>query len=62
VHVCVDDPSRLGFSQVLASARKGDAVAFLKAAVAWCRNLGISVERVMTSSHGLRLNPLPDSG
>jgi transposase len=31
VHVCVDDHSRLGFSQVLASERKEDAIAFLKA-------------------------------
>lgn len=50
VHVCVDDHSRLGFSQVLASERKADAVAFLKAAVAWYRQLGIRVERVMTDN------------
>lgn len=35
VDVCVDDHSRLGFSQVLATERKEDAVAFLRAAVAW---------------------------
>lgn len=50
VHVCVDDHSRLSFSQVLASERKEDAVAFLKAAVAWYRKLGIRVERVMTDN------------
>lgn len=50
VHVCVDDHSRLGFSQVLASERKEDAVAFLRAAVAWYRRLGIRVERVMTDN------------
>lgn len=50
VHVCVDDHSRLGFSQVLASERKEDAVAFLRAAVAWYRKLGIRVERVMTDN------------
>jgi len=50
VHVCVDDHSRLGFSQVLASERKEDAVAFLRAAVAWYRKLGIKVERVMTDN------------
>jgi len=32
VHVSIDDHSRLGFSQVLASERKRDAVAFLLAA------------------------------
>ncbi len=50
VHVCVDDHSRLGFSQVLASERKEDAVAFLRAAVAWYRKLGIRVQRVMTDN------------
>jgi len=50
VHVCIDDHSRLAFSQVLASERKEDAIAFLKAAVAWYRKLGIRVERVMTDN------------
>ncbi len=50
VHVCVDDHSRLAFSQILASERKEDAVAFLHAAVAWYRKLGIRVERVMTDN------------
>ena len=50
VHVCIDDHSRLGFSQVLASERKEDAVAFLKAAVAWYQKMAIKVERVMTDN------------
>ena len=50
MHVCVDDHSRIGFSQVLASERKEDAVAFLRAAVAWYRKLGIQVEGVMTDN------------
>ena len=50
VHVCIDDHSRLGFSQVLASERKEDAVAFLKAAITWYRKLGIRIERVMTDN------------
>ncbi|MGR3343993.1 MAG: IS481 family transposase [Paracoccaceae bacterium] len=50
VHVCIDDHSRLGFSQVLASERKEDAAGFLRAAVAWYRKLGIRVERVMTDN------------
>ncbi|CAN0586187.1 unnamed protein product, partial [Ectocarpus sp. 12 AP-2014] len=50
VHVCVDDHSRLGFSQVLDSERKEDAVTFLKAAIAWYRQLGINVDRVMTDN------------
>jgi transposase InsO family protein len=47
VHVCIDDHSRLAFSQVLVSERKECAMAFLKAAVAWYKRLGITIERVM---------------
>ena len=50
VHVCIDDYSRLGFSQIMASERKEDAAAFLEAAVAWYGKLGIKVERVMTDN------------
>ncbi len=48
VHVAIDDHSRIAFSQVLVSERKECAIAFLKAAVAWYKQLGISIERVMT--------------
>ena len=50
VHVCVDDHSRLAFSQVLESERKECAMAFLKAAIAWYASLGIKIERVMTDN------------
>lgn len=47
VHVCIDDASRVAFSQVLPDQRKESAIAFLKAAVAYYASLGIVVERVM---------------
>jgi transposase InsO family protein len=50
VHVCIDDASRIAFSQVLPDERKESAVAFLKAAVAYYARLGIVVERVMTDN------------
>ncbi len=50
VHVCVDDHSRLAFSQVLESERKECAMAFLKEVVAWYKRLGIRIERVMTDN------------
>jgi len=50
VHVCVDDHSRIAFSQVLKSERKECAMAFLKAAVAWYLSLGIKIDRVMTDN------------
>jgi transposase InsO family protein len=50
VHVCIDDASRVAFSQVMKDERKESAVAFLEAAVAYYLSLGIKVERVMTDN------------
>ena len=45
-------------SQVLKDERKGSAVAFLKAAVAYYASLGVKVERVMTDSGDVILTVL----
>jgi transposase InsO family protein len=50
VHVCIDDASRIAFSQLKADERKASAVAFLKAAVAYYASLGVKVQRVMTDN------------
>jgi transposase InsO family protein len=50
VHVRIDDASRLAFSQILPDEKKGSAVAFLKAAVAYYQSLGVTVARVMTDN------------
>jgi len=50
VHVCIDDASRVAFSQILPDEKKESAIAFLKAAVAFYASLGITVERVMTDN------------
>ncbi|MBE9556593.1 MAG: IS481 family transposase [Proteobacteria bacterium] len=50
VHVCIDDHSRLGFADIMPNEKKESAVAFLEAAVAWCRRFAITVERVMTDN------------
>src|SRR5262249_39902426 len=50
VHVCIDDASRIAFSQVMKNEKKGCAVAFLRAAVAYYSSLGVTVERVMTDN------------
>jgi transposase InsO family protein len=50
VHVCIDDASRVAFSQLKKDERKGSAVAFLKAAVAYYASLGVKVQRVMTDN------------
>ena len=50
VHVCIDDASRLAYSEVLADERKTSAVPFLERAVAWFARQGVTVERVMTDN------------
>jgi transposase InsO family protein len=50
VHVCIDDASRVAFSQVMKTERKGCAVAFLEASVAYYASLGVTVESVMTDN------------
>lgn len=50
VHVCIDDASRIAFSQVMKDEKKASAVTFLKAAVAYYASLGVRVLRVMTDN------------
>ena len=50
VHVCIDDASRVAFSQVMKDEKKESAVAFLKAVVAYYASLGVRIERVMTDN------------
>jgi transposase InsO family protein len=50
VHVCIDDASRIAFTQIKPDERKKSACAFLKAAVAYYASLGVTVERVMTDN------------
>ena len=50
VHVCIDDASRVAFSQVMKDQRKESAVAFLETAAAYYMSLGVRLERVMTDS------------
>jgi transposase InsO family protein len=50
VHVCIDDASRVAFSKIMKTERARCAVAFLKAAVAYYKSLGITVLRIMTDN------------
>lgn len=50
LHVCVDDASRLAYTEVLPSERKEDTAAFLERALAWLGRHGVNVERVMTDN------------
>ena len=59
VHVCIDDASRIAFSQVMKDERRRSAVAFLKAAIAYYASLGVKVERVMTDNGSCYHKPSP---
>lgn len=50
VHVCIDDHSRIAIADIFEDEKKESAVAALKAAVAFYKRLGITVERVMTDN------------
>src|SRR6185437_1275230 len=50
VHVCIDDASRIAFSQILPDEKKESAIALLKAALAYYASLGVKVARVMTDN------------
>ncbi|EHR01036.1 transposase [Bradyrhizobium sp. WSM471] len=50
VHVCIDDHSRVAFSEIKPDETAESAVSFLKAAVAYYKTLGVNVARVMTDN------------
>lgn len=50
LHVCVDDASRLAYTELLPSERKEDTTAFLQRALDWLNHHGVAVERVMTDN------------
>jgi transposase InsO family protein len=50
VHVCIDDASRIAFTDITPDQTAASAVAFLKAAVAYYASLGVTVSRVMTDN------------
>jgi transposase InsO family protein len=50
LHVCVDDASRLAYTEILPSEGQVDTTAFLERALAWLGRHGVSVERVMTDN------------
>jgi transposase InsO family protein len=50
LHVAIDDRSRLAFTQLLPSERKEDATAFLESSLAWFKQHGVTVQRVMTDN------------
>jgi len=56
--VCVDDHSRIAFTDIFPNEKAVSAIAFLKAAVAYYAGPGVTVERAMTDN-GSATNPMP---
>lgn len=50
LHVCVDDASRLAYTEILPSEGQADTTAFLERAIAWLSRHGVAVQRVMTDN------------
>ena len=50
LHVAIDDHTRLAYAEVLASERKHDCAAFLRRAVAWYAEHGLTIERVISDN------------
>ena len=50
VHTAIDDHSRLAYAEVLADETAKTAIAFLRRALAWFADHGVSVQRVMTDN------------
>lgn len=49
-HVAIDDTSRLAYVEILDDEKGATCVAFLRRAIAWFADHGITVERVMTDN------------
>jgi transposase InsO family protein len=50
VHVCIDDASRIAFSQIKPNEKKESAISCLAAALDYYARLGVTVTRVMTDN------------
>jgi len=50
VHVCIDDNSRLAYAEILPDEQGPTATSFLRRALAFYRQHGIRVERVLTDN------------
>ncbi|MBV8335523.1 MAG: DDE-type integrase/transposase/recombinase [Alphaproteobacteria bacterium] len=50
MHVCINDASRLAYSEILPDEKKESAIGFLGRAVAWLAGQGITVEQVLTDN------------
>ncbi len=50
LHIAVDDRSRVAYAEVLADERRDTAAGFMRRALRWFADLGVTVERVMTDN------------
>jgi transposase InsO family protein len=50
LHVCIDDASRLAYTELLPDEKKESAIAFLGRALDWFARHGVGVERIMTDN------------
>jgi transposase InsO family protein len=58
VHVCVDDYSRLAYVEVLSNERSTTAIAFLRRAITWFKQRGVTVQAVMSDNGSAYISKL----
>ena len=52
LHVCVDDNSRLAYSELLPDEKASSATCFLIRAVGWFKSYGVQVDKVLSDNGG----------
>ena len=57
LHVCIDDASRLAYTEILPDEKKESAILFLDRALAWFARHGVTVERLMTDNGSAYRSP-----
>jgi transposase InsO family protein len=50
MHVAIDDYSRVTYAELLDNEKAASAIGFLQRAVAWFRQQGVTIERVLTDN------------
>lgn len=50
LHVCIDDATRVAYTELLPTANRFATAAFLQRAASWFGQLGVRIERVMTDN------------
>ena len=57
LHVCIDDHTRLAYAEILPSKKTEHAIEFLRRAVHWMAEIGVTARRLLTDNDGTYRSP-----